>query len=56
MRLAIFIAAFALLSLPAQAQDEVKERHKKYLDRAEVHHIGDSATVVANSPRRWQIR
>jgi len=51
VRLVIVVAAVMLLSIPAQAQDEVKERHKKYLDRAEVHHLGDSATITANSPR-----
>jgi len=49
MRFLIIALVTILSNFPAQ--DAVQARHNKYMDHAEVHHLNNSATVTANSPR-----
>lgn len=50
MRFLILTLITILSNVHEQAHD-VQARHSRYMDRAEVHHIANSATVTANSPR-----
>jgi hypothetical protein len=49
MRSVIVVAAIVILAASSAAQ--IQERHARYMDRAEVRHSANSASVVANSPR-----
>ncbi len=51
MRFLIIAFIMMLSNFHAHAQDAVQQRHSRYMDRAEVRHLGNSATVKANSPR-----
>src|SRR5882724_4229519 len=53
MRFLIIALVTILSNFCAQAQDaqERQARHSRYKDRAEVRHLGKSATISANDPR-----
>src|SRR5262245_26422451 len=45
---AIFLSSFHAHAQDVQAR---QERHSRYTDRADVRHVGNATTVIANSPR-----
>jgi hypothetical protein len=51
MRFLIIGVITILSTFHAHAQDVVQQRHSRYMDRAEVRHLGNSATITANSAR-----
>lgn len=50
-----FLIGFILMLLPnllcAQDAQDIQARRSRYMERAEVHHLANTATITANSPR-----
>jgi len=47
----LIVALMTMFGLHPQAQNDIQARHSRYMDRAEVRHLDNSATVTANSAR-----